>query len=218
VRITDGRSVARAGRARYAVREGQITLAAGVVVQMPEGTMRSRDATVQLGKGQQINTVTGTGGVQIEVGARSLKADRIFYDVVLGDVIASGAVKVVVPPDVVASGGQLTANIRTQVATFTGRARVQNPEWFIQGDRLDLDNRTQTAFVRDHVVAGFRKVQLSADLATLAVRDHKAVFRGHVQIKDPARIVTADQVTVYYQTGRVIAEGTTSVHIEEERP
>ncbi len=218
VRITDGVSVARAGSARYAIRDGRVVLSDGVVVQTPNGIMRSREATILLGKGQRIKAVAASGGVLIEAGARVMKADRVFYDATSGDVVARGTVTIVAPPDLVASGGDLTANLRSEIATLRGRARVQNAEGFIEGDRLDVDGRTQTASVRDHVVAGFRKLRLTADTAALTVREHKAVFRGHVQIVDPARTVTADQVTVYYQAGRVIVEGATSVRIEEERP
>ncbi len=218
VRITDGVSVARAGSARYAIRDGRVVLSEGVVVQTPDGIMRSREATVQLGKGQRITAIAASGGVRVEAGARVMKADRVFYDAASGNVVARGAVTIVAPPDFVASGGDLAANLRNGLATFRGRARVQNNEGFIEGDRLDVDGRAQTASVRDHVVAGFRKIRLTADTATLIGREHKAVFRGHVEIVDIARTVTADQVTMYYQIGRVIIEGTASLRIEEERP
>ncbi len=218
VRITDGVSVARAGHARYAIRDGRVVLSDGVVVQTPDGIMRSREATILLSKGQRITSVAASGGVRIEAGGRVMKADRVFYDAASGDVIARGTVTIVAPPDFVASGDDLTANLRSELARLRGRARVQNSEGFIEGDRLDVDGQAQTASVRDHVVAGFRKLRLTADTATLTVREHKAVFRGHVEIVDAARTVTADQVTMYYQIGRVIVEGTASVRIEEERP
>lgn len=218
VRITDGVSVARAGKARYAPRDGRLVLSDGVVVRTADGTVRARDITILLGKGQRLNAVTAVGGVQVEAGARVLKADRVFYDTAARTVVASGTVTLIAPPDLLVSGGHLVADLGIGVATLTSRARVQNTDGFIEGDRLEVDGRTQTAFFRDHIVAGVRKMKLTADTATLEAREQKAVFRGRVKIVDPNRTVTADQVTVYLREGRIIAEGAIVVRLEEERP
>lgn len=217
VRVTDGMTTARAGSARYAVRLGRLVLADGVVVQSPDGLLRAREVTILLSGGRQIKLVTADGAVHAETRGRTLVAERVTYEPSTGAVSASGGVSLFAPPDLRATGRDLVANLRREVATLTGHARVQSSEGFLEGDRIDADGRTQTALVRDHVVGAFRKIQLSADTATVGAREHKAVFRGNVKIVDPTRTVLADQVTVYYQDGRIVAEGATSVRVEDDR-
>ncbi len=218
VRVTDGVSVARAGSARYTARAGRLVLSGGVVVQTPDGTLSAREVTILLGRGQRMDFFAAVGGVQVKARTRVFNAERVTYEPPTASLHASGAVTAFIPPDLYVSGHDLAANLRNEVATLTGHVRVRAAEGFIEGDRLDADGRAQTAFIHDHVVGGFRKTLVTADTATLRAREHTAVFRGRVKIVDPTRTVTADQVTVYYRDGRVIAEGTTSVRLEEDRP
>ncbi len=217
VRITDGVSIARAGSAVYAAGEGRLVLTEGVTVMTPEGDLQARQATVLLGKGRVFERVEAVGAVRVEVQRRVLKADRVSYAVSTGHVMAEGNVKLFAPPDLLATGGELLADPRHGVAVLSGRPRVQNKDGFIEGDRLEVQARTQTAFIRGHVVAVVGSTRITADAATLRAEEQKVIFSDRVTMTEPRRTVTADQVTVYYQQRRIVAEGTTSIRVEESR-
>jgi lipopolysaccharide export system protein LptA len=218
VRVTDGLFVASAGRAEYAIRARRLILADTVVVRSPEGTIRAHEVTLYFSDERRVNFIVAAGNVWVETRGRTLKAQRITYEPPTGVARATGSVAMFAPPEFRATGEDLIGNLRREAATLTGRARVQTAEGFVEGDRLDVDGRAQTAVLRDHVNGGFRKIRLTADTATVRFRDQKAVFRGHVKLVDPSRTLIADQVTVYYNEGRMVAEGATSVRVEEDRP
>ncbi len=218
VRVTDGASVVLANHALYRLNEGRLVLSGSVTIRTSGGDLRAGQVTVFLGKGSTVDTVEAAGAVRVETQGRVLNADRASYALGTGQLVANGHIKLVMPPDLVVSGGDLIADIRRRVAVLSGRARVENKDGAIEGDRLEVDGSTQTAFVRDRVLAVFHDTQVRADTATFRAAERKAVFRGHVKVTGPRRTMTSDQVTIYYQQGRFVAEGTTAIHIEEERP
>ncbi len=218
VQVTDGLFVATARRAQYAIRTRRLLLADGVVVRNPEGTVRAHEVTLFLSDERRVNLIAAAGSVRVETRGRTLQAQQITYEPLTGEARATGSVAMFAPPAFRATGEDLLGNLRREAATLTGRARVQTAEGFLEGDRLDVDGRTQTAVLRDHVNGAFRKIRLTADTATVRFRDQRAVFRGHVKLVDPSRTLIADQITVYYNEGRIVAEGATSVRVEENRP
>lgn len=217
VRITDGRTVIQAGRAVYVVRERRITLSGGVKITAPDGDLEAAQAVVQIGRGQAIETVDATGNVAVETEGRVLKADRIQYAVSSGALTAAGNVTVFAPPDLIATGKELTAKGR-ESATLAGRARIQNRDGYIEGDRLEIQERTQTAYLRGNVVGVFQDTRITAEAATLLAKERKAIFHDRVTVTRPGRTMSAERVTLYYQERRLVAEGQTSIRIEEERP
>lgn len=216
--VTDGIFVARAVAAQYAQRTRQLVLAGGVIVRSAEGLLRAREVTLSLNGNQQVQLITARGNVHVETRGRSISAQRVTYLPATGAATASGAITMIAPPDFRATGEDLIANLAHDVATLTGRARIQTAEGFLEGDRLDADGRSQTAVGRGRVIGTFRKVRLTADMATVWAREEKVVFRGHVKLVDPTRTLSADQVTLYYKAGRMVAEGATSVRVEDDRP
>lgn len=217
VRITDGRSTIRAGRAVYTLRDRKILLEGEVKIVTSQGDFAASRAVVLLDKENAIAFIEATGAVTVEAQQRVLKADRVTYEVAKAGLVATGNVTLFVPPDLIAKGGELVAKGR-ESATFTGRARVQNRDGFIEGDRIEVQERTQTAYIRGNVVSVFQDIHITAGNATLLAKEGQAIFRERVQVTRPGRTLSAEIATLYYRERRLVTEGPTNIRIEEERP
>lgn len=217
MRITDGRSVVRAAVAIYSLKERKISLSGGVTVTSGEGNLEARQAVAYVSRGRTLETIEATGGVEVEAQQRVLSADHIVYTPGTQAMTARGNVRIFAPPDLIATGQQLVAR-RGSVSVMTGRARVQNRDGYVQSDRLEVDEKTETAFLRGNVVGEFQDIKVTSDAATLTSKEKKVIFRDRVKIVQPGRTMTADRVTIFYETKRMIAEGATTIRIEEENP
>lgn len=213
VRISDGRVTAAAPRAVYYVVQRRIVLTSGVTVTSPDGTLRSREATVFLSRGNTIERLDAQGGVVARSGARALSAQRLGYVPAADRLTAAGQVQLSVPAGV-ATGHTLSADLRRNTGTLTA-ARIRTREGTIAGDRLDVDGTNRQAFLRGHVTGAFSGTALTSDTATVYEREKKIVFRGKVTVTRPGRILQADVVTFFYEENRLIAEGQTRITIQE---
>ncbi|MGH2397299.1 MAG: LptA/OstA family protein [bacterium] len=217
VRISDGRSLVHAGVAVYTIKQRKISLSGGVTMTTPEGDLQARAAVAYVSRGRTLESIEATGNVEVESQRRVLNADNVVFTPATQAMTARGNVRVFVPPDLIATGQQLVAR-RNTASVLTGRARVQNRDGFVQGDRLEVDDRTEAAFLRGNVVGEFQDVRITSDAAALNSKEKKVVFRDRVKIVQPGRTMTADRVTIFYETRRMIAEGATTIRIEDERP
>jgi lipopolysaccharide export system protein LptA len=215
--ITDGRSTIRAGHALYTLRDRRILLDGGVKIVTAQGDLVANRAVILLGKGNAVAFVEATGGVAVKAQQRVLRADLASYEVASESLVATGNVTLFVPPDLTAKGAELVAKGR-QVATLTGRPRVENREGFIEGDRIEFREQTQTAYVRGNVVSVFQDIRISAGNATLLAKEGHAIFREQVRVTRPGRTLSAEMVTLYYRERRLVTEGPTNIRIEEEKP
>lgn len=216
VRLTDGRSVARADHAVYALRDRRVTLSGAVSIADPDGSLQSRQAVLYLTSGRTIERIDASGDVEVEARERVLRADEVTYTVAARALTARGHVQYFTPPDIIMSGDDLIIKGR-DVAVLKGHARVQNRDGFVSGDRLEMDEKAQTAYLRGHVLGVFQETRITSDAATLVAREKKAIFRDRVTIVRPGRTMSADVVTFFYQQNRMIAEGETRIRIEDEQ-
>ena len=215
VRITDGRSAVRAGRAVYAIRARRIELSGGVAIASTEGNLGAERALLLLSADRRITSVEAAGGVRLQMRDRVLEAGRVSYTIGALVASASGDVRLSFPPDLAASGQQLT--LRGSVARLTGEAKVETRDGFIQGDTMEFSETERVAYVRGHVRSAFADTRITADAATLYGQERKAVFRDNVTVTRPGRTMHASLVTVFYTEKRIVAEGETNIRIDEER-
>jgi len=167
-------------------------------------------------RNRTLESVEASGNVEVESGHRVLNADHVVYTPASRSLSARGNVRVFAPPDMIATGRELFAK-QGAVIVLTGRARLQNRDGYLQGDRLEVDEKAETAYLRDNVLGEFRDIKITSDAATLFAKEKKVVFRDRVKITQPARTMTADRVTIFYESRRMIAEGATTIRIEEEQ-
>ncbi|MGH2348586.1 MAG: LptA/OstA family protein [bacterium] len=213
VRISDGRVVVVAPRATYYVRERRILLSSGVSATTPEGTLRSRTASVFLGPRNTMDRLDAQGSVTVRAGSRVLSADRLIYALSTKQLTATGNVQFAAPTGV-ATGRSLVADLRVNTGTLTP-AQIRSKEGTISGDRLDVDNVGRQAVLRGHVAGTFGATRLTSETATVYEREKKIVFRGNVRVTRPGRVLAADTVTFYYEEDRLVAEGQTRILIQE---
>lgn len=216
VRISDGRAVIRADVAIYRVRERQISLRGGVQFVTPEGDLTARQAVAYVTRSRSLESVEASGNVEVESQRRVLSADFVAYMPATRSLSARGNVRLFAPPDLIATGRELFVR-QGSVAVMTGRPRLQNRDGYLQGERLEVDEKTETAYLRTNVLGEFRDIRITSDAATLFSREKKVVFRDRVKITQPARIMMADRVTLFYESRRMIAEGATTIRIEDDQ-
>jgi lipopolysaccharide export system protein LptA len=216
VRITDGRSVVRAERARYGVAARRIELTGAVVVEGPAGNLRADRALLLLDGDRRISSVEAAGAVTLSSGGRRLAADRVTVAMEGSSASASGNVRLRLPPDLAASGAHLT--VQGGVAVLSGGAKVETSDGVIEGDRIEVSEREQVAFVRGNVRAVFDETRVTAGAATLYGGERRAVFRDDVSVLRPGRTLRAALVTVFLEDRRIVAEGETTIRIDEEGP
>lgn len=217
VRISDGRAVVRAHAATYHVKDRRISLSGAVQFVTPEGDLTARQAIAHLSRSRTLETVEASGNVEVESGHRVLNADHIVYTPAGRSLSARGNVRIFSPPDLIATGGELFAR-QGAVIVMKGRPRLQNRDGYIQGERLEVDEKAETAYLRDHVLGEFGDIKITSDAATLTAKEKKVVFRDRVKIVQPGRMMRADRVTIFYESRRMIAEGATTIRIEDEPP
>jgi lipopolysaccharide assembly outer membrane protein LptD (OstA) len=216
VRISDGRAVVRANAAVYRVKERRISLSGDIQFVTSEGDLTAHQAVAYLTRNRTLESVEASGNVEVESQRRVLNADHVVYTPASRSLSARGNVRVFAPPDMIATGRELFAK-QGAVIVLTGSARLQNRDGYLQGDRLEVDEKAETAYLRDNVLGEFRDIKITSDAATLFAKEKKVVFRDRVRIIQPGRTMTADRVTIFYESRRMIAEGTTTIRIEEEQ-
>jgi len=215
--VTDGRIRISADRMNYNRKTGRIQLTGSVNITTPQGTLRSAEATAQLTRGRVLDVITAAGDVTVQSADRVLKADRLTYQAKDDTLTARGHVVVTFPPDLTVTGGELFAK-GVETATITGRARIQNRDGSIEGDRLEVNGLAQTALARGNVVAIFQETRITSASATLLAKENRAVFREKVIVTRPDRVMMAQTVTYFYKEKRIVAEGQTTIKFQETPP
>ncbi len=215
--LSDSTTTLRADYALYRRRQGHIQLTGHVHIATVQGELQAASATAQLVRKGQIETIEATGGVTVQSSDRVVRADRVSYQTKDQTLTASGHVVVTFPPDLRITGGTLVAS-GAEVAVLTGRPRIEHPAGVLEGDRVDVAVQSQIAFVRGNVQGVFSETKIASALATLFVKDKKAIFRDHVTVDRPGRMMTAEVVTYYYAERRLVAEGPTTIKILQTPP
>lgn len=219
VRVAAGATRMTADRAVYIVRARRITLSGHVTVTAPQGDLKADSARAVLGTGNTLETVEASGRVTLRTAQRVVRAAGVTYGLTSGAVAADGGVEVFIPPDITGRGRSLVMK-RGEAATLLGRARIQTKDGYVESDRMDFAERTQVAFARGNVVGIFEETRVTSAAATLYSRERRAVFRDGVRVVRPGRTIQAQVVTIYLQDRRIVAEGETTIRLEDgpQRP
>lgn len=215
VRITAGAARMTADRAVYTVRTRHLALSGHVTVTAPQGNLEADSARAVLGTGNTLETVEASGRVTLETAQRVVRAERLTYGVAAGAVEADGGVEMFIPPDIIGRGRSLVMK-RGEAATLLGRARIQTKDGYVESDRMDFAERTQVAFARGNVVGVFEETRITAAAATFYNLERRAVFRDGVRVVRPGRTLQAQVVTIYIKDRRIVAEGETTIRLEDD--
>jgi lipopolysaccharide export system protein LptA len=213
VRITDGRTTATAGRATLYQREGRAVLSGEARTEWPAGVMTGAEITIAYA-GRVITRVAARGGASLALSGVTIGAGEVAVVLAADVVTAAGRVRVTSPPDAVATGDRLTYHRAREAAVLEGDARLEHHDGVITGTRIEGTARWQHVVVDGPVRSTFRNIEVRSRLAEIVRAEQKAIFTGDVEIIQAGRLLTTERATVWYGSGRIVAEGATRVRLE----
>ncbi|MGH7753158.1 MAG: LptA/OstA family protein [Gemmatimonadales bacterium] len=216
VRLTDGVTTATGRRLVLDTRRGTATLIPGVV-RSPDGTATAQTITARFQR-TRVTGVTAAGGASLAMRRGTLSAAQIDLLVAEERLTASGGVRLTAPPDLAATGTRLEYRRRTEDVAMTGPVTVQTAQGSITGGRLTGKVDLQRAHLSGPVAARVGAITATADAAALDVPAKTMTLIGSVRLRQGNRVLVARKVTVHYESGRIVAEGTTRLEIPADEP
>ncbi len=214
VRLTDGVTIATGRRLVLDTRRRTATLDAGTV-RSADGTLVAQTITARYLR-TRLTEVTASGAPTLAMRRGTLSAAQIVLLVSEERLTATGGVRLTAPSGLAARGARLEYRRRTDEMTMAGPVTLQTAQGSITGSRLTGRVDLQRARLAGPVAARFGSISASADEAALDVPAKTVTLLGDVRLRQGDRVLRARKVTVYYVTGRVIAEGTTHLEIPGE--
>ncbi|MBI3976533.1 MAG: hypothetical protein HY334_09095 [Armatimonadetes bacterium] len=214
VRLTDSVTVATGRRLVLDTRRRTATLTAAVV-RTPEGTLEGETITVRYIR-TRVTEAEARGAASLAMRRGTLAAEEILLLLTEERLTAAAGVRLTAPPDIVATGSRLDYHRRTGEVTMAGPVRLQTAQGTITGQRLTGQVDLQRARLSGQVAARYGAISATADAAALDVAAKTVMLTGGVRFRQGARLLLASKVTIYYATGRVVAEGTTRLQIPGE--
>lgn len=213
VRITDGMITATAERATLYQQQGRGVLSGEARAAGPSGVLKGAEMTITYVT-RAITRLAARGRASLAAKDLTITAGMVTMSLVDDTVTADEAVVVMSPPDVIASGAHLTYRRARGAAALEGSARLQNRDGVITGERIESTGRWARAAVTGPVWGKFRDIEVRSRAAEYVSAEQKATFTGDVQVSQPGRVLFTEKVTVWYSTGRIVAEGQTRVRLE----
>jgi lipopolysaccharide export system protein LptA len=215
VRITDGRLTATADQATLYHHEGRAVLSGQARVTGPQGDLEGRQITITYTT-RAVTRVAARGAASLDAEGALTSADLITLDPAVGTVMADGEVTVFSQPDIVATGRRLTYDRQGGRLVLDGVARVQNRDGFLQAQRIEGFRRSERIVATGEVHGTFRDVDVRSRDAEVFYGERRAVFTGDVRLTQPGRRLVTERVQLWYDVGRVVAEGQTSIRLEPQ--
>ncbi|HEV8339238.1 MAG TPA: LptA/OstA family protein [bacterium] len=214
VRLTDGVTTATGPRLVLDTRRRTATLAAGLV-RSPDGTLTAKTIMARFLR-TRVTSVTAAGEATLAMRRGTLSAAQIELLVAEERLTASGGVRLKAPPELAATGMRLEYRRRTDDVTMAGPVTVQTAQGTITGGRLTGKVDLQRAHLSGPVAARVGAITATAGAAALDVSARTVTLIGSVRLRQGSRMLAARKVTVYYESGRVVAEGMTRLEIPAE--
>lgn len=213
VRITDGKTTATAARATLFQKEGRGVLVGEARVTGPQGVLEGEEIRVEYTTAA-ITKITASGNASLDVEGGLVSARIVTIVPSTDTVTAQRDVTFFSKPDIIAKGAELVYQRAKGIAMLQGQARLQNRDGVIEGDRLEGFKQWERLVATGGVHGVYRDIDVRSRAAEVLGAEKRAVFTGEVQLTQPGRRLTTEKVTVWYEAGRVVAEGQTWIRIE----
>jgi len=213
VRVDDGVTTATAQRATLYQREGRGVLSGDARVVAPTGVLEGSEVTITYA-GRTITRIAARGSASLKSRTFAIAAGTITIALAEDLITADEAVRVTSLPDIVATGARLRYYRAREAAALEGGARLQNRDGIIGGERIESTGRWTRAIITGPVWSRFRDIEIHSRVAEYESVEQKAIFAGDVQISQPGRVLVTERATVWYGSGRIVAEGPTRVRLE----
>lgn len=213
VRISDGVRTATAAQATIEQRRGRSVLVGGAKVVDPRGTLAGNEITVMFTT-RAITRIVARASATLETSTTLVQAETITLIPPTETVTAEREVTVFTKPDIIATGTRLTYARTRGEMLLEGPVRVQSADGFIEGRRLDGDERMKRVAVTGDVHAVYRDIDIRSNAAMVFGDEKRATFTGDVRVEQPGRALETERATVWYSAGRVLAEGPTRMRFD----
>jgi lipopolysaccharide export system protein LptA len=213
VRISDGVRTATAAQAAIDQRRGRSVLVGAAKITDPRGTITGNEITI-IFTTQSITRVVARRSAALETSTTLVRADTITLVPSSDTITAEQNVTVLTGPDVRATGTRLTYTRARGQVSLEGPVRVQSADGVIEGRRLAGDERLKRLAVAGDVHAVYRDIDIRSLTAEVFDDDKRATFIGDVRVEQPGRMLLTDRATVWYTSGRVLAEGPTRMRLD----
>jgi len=213
VRISDGVRTATAAHAIIQRRQGRGVLTGDAAVTDSRGTISGSEITITF-TANAITNIVARGSAGLETSTTLVNAGVIRLIPATDMATAEQQVTVFTKPDIIATGSRLAYwRARGQIA-LEGPVRAQSADGFVEGRRMDGDERLKHLVVTGDVHAVYRDIDVRSRTAEVFGDEKRARFAGEVRVVQPGRTMTTDRLTVWYAAGRVLAEGPTRMRLE----
>lgn len=216
VRLTDGKVTVRSREMTLDQNGRTATFTGQVRVVRPGEELAAEVVTVVFDARNTVQQVTAREGATITTKDFLLSARGIQATFAAEKVVASGNVRLLVPPDMLATAERLTYTHKTQEAVLEGNPRVQSKDGYLSGDRLTVWVQTPKALATGSVRGEVAGVRFSAAEARMDHKTKTVFLHGNVEIRGSTQELRADSVTVYYGERRMVAEGEVRIRASEE--
>ena len=215
VRLTYEAGVATANMLRLHRPERTAEFSGNVVISDPRGKATGDRIVVAFSASNQVERITMDGGAGAETKDYALQGDHIVADRAAGRLVADGHITLFTAPDLIANGDRATFEQAAHYGTVSGHVIASNRLGRILGDWVEFFQQKKQATIHGPVTAEVYGATITGGLARIDFPKSTAVFSDHVQVTRRQGTLTADRVTILYETRRLIAEGTTHAHFTD---
>lgn len=215
VRLTYKTGVATANVLRLRRANRTAELMGNVTFVDPQGKAAGDDITVTFTPANQVSTIVMAGNASAETKDYAIQADRIAADRGTGRLVADRHVTLFMAPDLIVNGDRLAYNQGAHYGIISGHVVASNRAGRVLGDWVEFYQKQEQATIHGPVTAEVYGATITSKIAHVDFAKSVAVFTGHTFVTRRQGTLTADRVTLYYSTRRLIAEGGTHAHFTD---
>ncbi|HLJ60789.1 MAG TPA: LptA/OstA family protein [bacterium] len=215
VQVDYGADHATANTLRLTKAARTAELSGHVTVTGPQGQATAETVTLTLTPTNEVTRAVMTGSASVETPQYALSADTIDADRSTQRLVGEGHVTAFNAPDLIINGDRVVYDQRTEHGLVTGHPTVANKAGRMQGSAIDLFRAEDRAVIHGPVQADVYGAAITSADATVNFKTSVATLTGHVVMVRRQGTLWADRVTIFYETRRMIAEGTTRAHFTE---
>lgn len=215
VRLTYKAGVATANLLHLRRAERTAELSGNVALADPQGKAAGDDITVTFTAANQVGRIVMAGNASAETRDYALQADHIMADRAAGRLVADRHVTMFMAPDLILNGDRAVFNQGAHYGVISGHVAASNRAGRILGDWIEFFQQKQQATVHGPVTAEVYGATITSSIAHVDFVKSSAVFTGHTLVTRRQGTLSADRVTIFYNTRQLIAEGATHAHFTD---
>ncbi|MDR7435206.1 MAG: LptA/OstA family protein [Armatimonadota bacterium] len=216
VRVTDGKVTITSQEMTLDQNRRRATFKGQVHVVRSSEELTAEVVTIVLDAKNTVQQVTASNGATVTTKEFLLSASEIHATLATETLRATESVRLLLPPDVLATAERLTFIRKTQEALLEGKPRVQSKDGYLTAERITIWLQAQKALASGSVKGEFAGTKFSAAEAKVDHKSKTAFLHGNVEIHRSSQQLHASVVTLYYGERRMVAEGEVRIRASGE--